>query len=33
MMNNISKKWNAWSTNKKIAVVAIASAVVILLLI
>ena len=33
MMNNILKKWNAWSTNKKIAVVAIASAVVILLLI
>ena len=33
MMNKITKKWNAWSANKKIAVVAIASAVVILLLI
>ena len=33
MINKITKKWNAWSTNKKIAVVAVASAVVILLLI
>ena len=33
MINNITKKWNAWSTTKKLAVVASAVAVVILLLI
>ena len=33
MINDIMKKWNAWSTNKKSAVVAGAVAVVILLLI
>ena len=33
MINNIMKKWNAWSTSKKTAVVAGAVAVVILLLI
>ena len=33
MINNIMKKWNAWSATKKSAVVAGAVAVVILLLI
>jgi len=33
MINNITKKWNAWSTTKKSAVVAGAVAVAILLLI
>jgi flagellar biosynthesis/type III secretory pathway M-ring protein FliF/YscJ len=33
MINNIIKKWNAWSTSKKTAVVAVGIAVVILLLI
>ena len=33
MINNITKKWNAWSTSKKTAVVAGAVAAVILLLI
>ena len=33
MINEIKKKWNAWSTSKKTAVVAVVIAVVILLLI